>query len=40
MNCLGIIRESRVDDFRTPLAPKNIEQIKKKYPKIKVIVQP
>ena len=40
MNCLGIIRESRVDDFRTPLAPKNIEQIKKKYPKIKVIIQP
>ena len=29
MNCVGIIRESRTDDFRTPLVPKHIKQIKK-----------
>jgi len=30
VNCVGIIRESRIDDTRTPLVPLHIEQIKKK----------
>ena len=40
INCVGIIRETRIDDSRSPLAPLHVEKIKKKYPNIKVIVQP
>ena len=40
INCVGIIKESRIDDFRTPLAPIHIKQLKGKYPNIKFIVQP
>ena len=40
VNCVGIIRESRIDDTRTPLVPLHIEQIKKKFNNIKLIVQP
>ena len=39
INCVGIIRESRVDDSRTPLAPINIEKLKKKYSNIEFVVQ-
>ena len=40
VNCVGIIRETRIDDARTPLTPIHISQLKKKYSKIKFIVQP
>ena len=40
INCVGIIRETRIDDTRTPLTPKNIIEIKKKFSNIKLIVQP
>ena len=39
INCVGIIRETRVDDSRTPLAPIHIEKLRKKYSNIKFIVQ-
>ena len=29
INCVGIIRETRVDDSRAPLAPIHIEKLKK-----------
>ena len=37
---LGIIRESRVDESRTPLVPKHIKELKEKIPNIKIIIQP
>ena len=36
---LGIIRESRKDETRTPLAPKHIKELKKKFPGIKINIQ-
>ena len=37
---LGIIRESRKDESRTPLIPKHVQDLKKFFPDIKVIIQP
>ena len=37
---LSVIRESRVDESRTPLIPRHIEELKKLFPNIKIIVQP
>ena len=37
---LGVIRESRDDESRSPLAPKHISKLKKKYPNIEIIIQP
>jgi len=37
---LGIIRESRIDESRTPLAPKHIKKIKKSFTDINIIIQP
>ena len=40
MNIIGIIRESRSDDRRTPLAPSHIKELLKLYTNLKIIVQP
>ena len=40
ISCVGIIRETRIDDSRSPLAPINIENLKKKYSNIEFFVQP
>ena len=37
---LGVIRESRIDESRTPLCPKHIHQLKELFPNIKIIIQP
>ena len=37
---LGIIRESRIDESRTPLVPKHIKELRKLFPGIKVTIQP
>ena len=37
---LGVIRESRTDEFRAPLVPSHIKKIKKLFSGIRVIVQP
>ena len=37
---LGVIRESRKDETRTPLIPKHIKELKNLYPNIKIIIQP
>ena len=33
---LGIIRESRIDEYRTPLVPKHIEKLKGSYDNINI----
>jgi len=40
ISCVGIIREARIDDSRTPLAPIHIEKLKQKYSNIEFFVQP
>ena len=40
MNKIGIIKESRVDDKRTPLAPKNIKELLTRFPDLSITVQP
>ena len=40
MKNIAIIRESRTDDNRAPLAPKHIKEILFKFPDVKVFVQP
>ena len=40
MTKIGIIRESRKDDNRTPLIPIHIKKITNEYPNIEIIVQP
>ena len=40
INCVGILRETRIDDSRTPLTPIHIEKLKKKYSNINFVVQP
>ena len=40
INCVGLIKETRTDESRTPLAPIHIKILKKKYPHIDFIVQP
>jgi saccharopine dehydrogenase (NAD+, L-lysine-forming) len=37
---LGIIRESRNDETRTPLIPKHIKELKKKFNNVKIVIQP
>ena len=37
---LGIIRESRIDEYRTPLIPNHIKELKKLFPEIIIVVQP
>ena len=40
MNKIGIIKESRLDDKRTPLAPKNIKELLTRFPDLSITVQP
>ena len=40
MKKIGIIRESRSDDKRTPLVPSQIKELLNKYSSLKIIVQP
>ena len=40
INAIGIIKETRNDESRAPLAPLHIKQLKKKYNNIKFIIQP
>ena len=37
---LSVIRESRIDETRTPLVPKHIKEIKKLFPGTKITIQP
>ncbi len=37
---LGIIRESRIDESRTPIVPDHIKEIKKIFKNIKILIQP
>ena len=37
---IGVIKESRIDENRAPLAPEQIEKLKSKYPNLNIIVQP
>ena len=37
---LGVIRESREDEFRAPLSPQNIKKLKETYKDLQIIVQP
>ena len=37
---LGIIRESRIDEYRAPIVPKHIKELKKNYYNINIIMQP
>ena len=37
---IGVIRESRPDENRTPLVPEHIQKIKSKYPNLNILVQP
>ena len=37
---IGVIRESRPDENRTPLVPDHIQKIKSKYPNLNILVQP
>ena len=39
INCVGLIKETRTDESRTPLTPIHIKILKKKYPHIDFIVQ-
>ena len=40
MKKIAIIRESRTDDNRTPLAPIHIKELSIKFPNITITVQP
>ncbi len=40
INSIGIIKESRKDESRAPLAPHQISKIKKQFPSISFVVQP
>ncbi len=37
---IGVIKESRPDENRTPLIPEHIEKLKSKYPNLNILVQP
>ncbi len=37
---IGVIKESRPDENRTPLVPEHIENLKLKYPNLQIVVQP
>ena len=36
---IGIIKESRPDENRTPLVPEHIEKLKEKYPNLNILIQ-
>ena len=40
INCVGLIKETRIDESRAPLAPIHIKILKEKYPHIDFVVQP
>ncbi len=40
IEAIGIIKESRHDENRTPLVPQHIEKLKLKYPNLDIVVQP
>ena len=40
IDTIGIIRESRFDENRAPLAPEHIKKLKSKYPNLNILVQP
>ena len=40
INSIGILRESRTDESRAPIAPKQISQIKERFPHINICIQP
>ena len=40
INSIGIVKESRSDENRAPIAPNQVSQIIKKYPHINIVVQP
>ena len=40
INSIGIVKESRPDESRAPIAPNQIPLIIEKYPDINIIVQP
>lgn len=40
INSIGIVKESRPDESRAPIAPKQISTILEKYPDINIVVQP
>ena len=37
---IGILKESRPDESRAPIAPSHVSLINKKYPDLNIIVQP
>ena len=37
---ISIIRESRADDKRTPLVPRQVKELLSKHPNLKILVQP
>ena len=40
IEAIGVIKETRSDENRTPLIPEHIENIKSNYPNLNVVVQP
>ena len=40
INSIGVIKESRSDESRAPIAPENISKIKENFPNLKIYVQP
>ena len=40
INSIGIVKESRSDENRAPIAPEQVSQIIKKYPNLNIIGQP
>ena len=40
IEAIGVIKETRPDENRTPLIPEHIENIKSNYPNLNVVVQP
>ena len=40
IEAIGVIKETRPDENRTPLIPEHIEKLKSKYPNLNIIVQP
>ena len=40
IEAIGVIKETRPDENRTPLIPEHIKNIKSNYPNLNVVVQP
>ena len=40
IHSIGIVKESRFDESRAPIAPNQVSEIIKKYPNINILVQP